>query len=379
MPRCAIACAANSSFAAQTLGITTIYVTHDQSEAMALGPHRRHAKRRDGPDRTPREIYFYAKKSVCCRIHWRGDIVEAPIESNGRHFAPPGGRQPIGGNATRPVVVAMIRPETIRVVEAGSSHFPEPSTASASSATGNACWSAAPLASFSPSMRQIVLRPASAIDRAPRRTRCRPSFCHWRGEQRVHVGQANPYRETSDPRISRRWARWPMVGLIAGALERCVATLNQLAPGLDFVVISGGSGRYADVGGISTSPSPDYAPLRHPFAGIPAQLRFTRNDACRISGRRLCVAIGPAQPARRSRPARSRAAGFERSRQAARRTRRRHAGLARDNACVGAGSPGAAVSASSAVQDRRVAYGSPEPLQCRRAGGDRNGGIHAQG
>ena len=32
----------------------------------------------------------------------------------------PGGRQPIGGDASLPAALAMIRPETIRVVEAGS-------------------------------------------------------------------------------------------------------------------------------------------------------------------------------------------------------------------------------------------------------------------
>jgi putative spermidine/putrescine transport system ATP-binding protein len=32
----------------------------------------------------------------------------------------PGGRQPIGGEANVPAAVAMIRPETIRVAEAGS-------------------------------------------------------------------------------------------------------------------------------------------------------------------------------------------------------------------------------------------------------------------
>ena len=32
----------------------------------------------------------------------------------------PGGRQAIGGDASMPAAVAMIRPETIRVVEAGS-------------------------------------------------------------------------------------------------------------------------------------------------------------------------------------------------------------------------------------------------------------------
>ena len=46
------------------------------------------------------------------------NIIEAPLENG--HLVLPGGRQPIGGDASLPAAVAMIRPETIRVVEAGS-------------------------------------------------------------------------------------------------------------------------------------------------------------------------------------------------------------------------------------------------------------------
>ena len=46
------------------------------------------------------------------------NIIESPIE-NGQ-LVLPGGRQAIGGNATMTAAVAMVRPETIRVVETGS-------------------------------------------------------------------------------------------------------------------------------------------------------------------------------------------------------------------------------------------------------------------
>ena len=54
----------------------------------------------------------------------------------------------------------------------------------------------------------------------------------------------------------------------AGAFERCVATLNQLAPRPDFVVISG------DLADTPTSEEYQHLlrllrPLQHPFAGIP--------------------------------------------------------------------------------------------------------------
>jgi putative spermidine/putrescine transport system ATP-binding protein len=103
----------------RTLGITTIYVTHDQSEAMALGDRivvmQKGAMAQIG---TPREIYFTPTNRFVAEFIGAANIVEAPVENG--HLVLPGGRQPIGGNATLPAAVAMIRPETIRIVEAGS-------------------------------------------------------------------------------------------------------------------------------------------------------------------------------------------------------------------------------------------------------------------
>jgi putative spermidine/putrescine transport system ATP-binding protein len=103
----------------RALGITTIYVTHDQAEAMELGDRivvmRRGAIAQIG---SPREIYFTPKNRFVAEFIGAANIIEAAVE-NGQ-LVLPGGRQPIGGDANLPAVVAMIRPETIRVVDAES-------------------------------------------------------------------------------------------------------------------------------------------------------------------------------------------------------------------------------------------------------------------
>jgi putative spermidine/putrescine transport system ATP-binding protein len=103
----------------RALGITTIYVTHDQSEAMELGDRvvvmQKGAIAQIG---TPREIYFAPKNRFVAEFIGAANIIEAAVE--GGHLVLPGGRQPIGSNADIPAAVAMIRPETIQVVEAAS-------------------------------------------------------------------------------------------------------------------------------------------------------------------------------------------------------------------------------------------------------------------
>jgi putative spermidine/putrescine transport system ATP-binding protein len=102
----------------RALGITTIYVTHDQSEAMELGDRivvmQKGSIAQIG---TPREIYFTPKNRFVAEFIGAANIIESPLENG--HLVLPGGRQPIGGDANLPAAVAMIRPETIRVVEAG--------------------------------------------------------------------------------------------------------------------------------------------------------------------------------------------------------------------------------------------------------------------
>ncbi len=103
----------------RALGITTIYVTHDQAEAMELGDRvvvmQKGSIAQIG---TPREIYFTPKNRFVAEFIGAANIVEAALEDG--HLVLPGGRQPAGGHASLPAAVAMIRPETIRVVEAGS-------------------------------------------------------------------------------------------------------------------------------------------------------------------------------------------------------------------------------------------------------------------
>jgi putative spermidine/putrescine transport system ATP-binding protein len=99
------------------LGITTIYVTHDQAEAMELGDRivvmQKGAIAQIG---TPREIYFRPGNRFVAEFIGAANIIESSVENG--HLVLPGGRQPIGGNASLESAVAMIRPETIRVVEA---------------------------------------------------------------------------------------------------------------------------------------------------------------------------------------------------------------------------------------------------------------------
>jgi len=101
----------------RALGITAIYVTHDQSEAMELGDRivvmRKGAIVQIG---TPREIYFAPNSRFVAEFIGAANIIEAPIENG--YLVLPGGRQPIGGDTSLKAAIAMIRPETIAIVEA---------------------------------------------------------------------------------------------------------------------------------------------------------------------------------------------------------------------------------------------------------------------
>jgi putative spermidine/putrescine transport system ATP-binding protein len=102
----------------RALGITTIYVTHDQAEAMELGDRvvvmRKGAIAQIG---TPRDIYFAPMSRFVAEFIGAANIIEAPVENGS--LVLPGGRQPIAGNGgSVAAAVAMIRPETIAIVEA---------------------------------------------------------------------------------------------------------------------------------------------------------------------------------------------------------------------------------------------------------------------
>ncbi|MCA6117855.1 ABC transporter ATP-binding protein [Bradyrhizobium sp. WSM 1738] len=103
----------------RALGITTIYVTHDQSEAMELGDRIVVMQKGEiAQIGTPREIYFTPRSRFVAEFIGAANIVEAAIEHG--HLILPGGRQPIYCDTDVPAAVAMIRPETIRVAAAGA-------------------------------------------------------------------------------------------------------------------------------------------------------------------------------------------------------------------------------------------------------------------
>jgi putative spermidine/putrescine transport system ATP-binding protein len=100
----------------RTLGITTIYVTHDQSEAMALGDRivvmRKGAIAQVG---TPREIYFAPVNRFVAEFVGAANILEATFRN--RSLLLPSGKvlaAGIDGTAKERVLV-MIRPESIRI------------------------------------------------------------------------------------------------------------------------------------------------------------------------------------------------------------------------------------------------------------------------
>jgi putative spermidine/putrescine transport system ATP-binding protein len=101
------------------LGITAIYVTHDQSEAMALGDRivvmRKGAIAQIG---TPRDIYFAPANRFVAEFVGAANIVEAQCDAGALTL--PGGKLPIANGAINghagAKVFAMIRPESIRVI-----------------------------------------------------------------------------------------------------------------------------------------------------------------------------------------------------------------------------------------------------------------------
>jgi putative spermidine/putrescine transport system ATP-binding protein len=103
----------------RALGITTIYVTHDQAEAMELGD-RIVVMRKGGIAQigTPREIYFAPKDRFVAEFVGAANIVEAPMEKG--ELILPGGRLPVGGETTTANAIVMIRPESIRVTDPGA-------------------------------------------------------------------------------------------------------------------------------------------------------------------------------------------------------------------------------------------------------------------
>lgn len=101
----------------RTLGITTIYVTHDQAEAMALGDRivvmRNGAIAQIG---SPREVYFAPHSRFVAEFVGAANVVEA-IAANGC-LTLPGGRLRLPTGAPAGPVIVMLRPEAIGIVAA---------------------------------------------------------------------------------------------------------------------------------------------------------------------------------------------------------------------------------------------------------------------
>jgi len=101
----------------RSLGITTIYVTHDQAEAMELGDRIVvMSKGRIAQIGSPREIYFEPANRFVAEFIGAANILEAPVE-NGQLMLP-GGRLPVDKAVNQARAVVMIRPETIDIVNA---------------------------------------------------------------------------------------------------------------------------------------------------------------------------------------------------------------------------------------------------------------------
>ncbi|HEY8335771.1 MAG TPA: ABC transporter ATP-binding protein [Tardiphaga sp.] len=105
----------------RSLGITAIYVTHDQAEAMELGDRivvmRKGAIAQIG---TPREVYFAPTSRFVAEFVGAANIIEAPVAEG--HLVLPGGRLEVATAANAAVAAAavattMIRPETIAIVD----------------------------------------------------------------------------------------------------------------------------------------------------------------------------------------------------------------------------------------------------------------------
>src|ERR1700756_5339425 len=100
----------------RALGITAIYVTHDQSEAMELGDRivvmSKGAIAQIG---SPRDIYFTPRNRFVAEFIGAANIIEASVVNG--HLVLPGGRQPITSQVNLAVAVAMVRPESIHLAD----------------------------------------------------------------------------------------------------------------------------------------------------------------------------------------------------------------------------------------------------------------------
>ncbi|HUW36649.1 MAG TPA: ABC transporter ATP-binding protein [Rhodocyclaceae bacterium] len=97
------------------LGITTLYVTHDQSEAMALGDRVAvMEKGRIAQIGTPQDIYHRPRTAFVAQFV--GTMNRLVGRAGGGTLEVPGGRLPWSGDASAEPVEVMFRPEDLRIV-----------------------------------------------------------------------------------------------------------------------------------------------------------------------------------------------------------------------------------------------------------------------
>ena len=99
----------------RTLGITAVYVTHDQAEAMTLGDRIVvMSKGRIAQIGTPKEIYFKPVSRFVAEFVGAANIVEAM--ATGGRLSVPGGVLPLIDAGVAGPVTVMIRPEAIGIM-----------------------------------------------------------------------------------------------------------------------------------------------------------------------------------------------------------------------------------------------------------------------
>lgn len=107
----------------RSLRITTVYVTHDQAEAMALGDRIAvMAQGRIAQVGTPHQIYLAPATAFVADFIGVMNRVTGRVEAGHLHFA--GGRLPLNGAAVKLTAnEVMFRPEDLRLVAADAAHF----------------------------------------------------------------------------------------------------------------------------------------------------------------------------------------------------------------------------------------------------------------
>ena len=101
------------------LGITTIYVTHDQAEAMELGDRIVVMRKGDiAQIGSPRDIYFAPESRFVAEFIGAANIIETECRDGALHL--PGGKLAVAMAAGNGKVVAMIRPESFAIADSAT-------------------------------------------------------------------------------------------------------------------------------------------------------------------------------------------------------------------------------------------------------------------